>query len=293
MLINFANPEAANHVEKEIRHVIEDYRLDFYKTDYNNRIPEGGQGVRDGYLESEEWRHYEILYAIYEQVLKDHPEIVLENCAGGGGRLDMGMMSHFHYGCESDWSVMPFSIRAINALTFFLPPESLCYYHNHIGVAHQQAELDTHLRVTLFALPIFVGFGAQNASRDSEYFMRTRYYIDLHKTFCRHVLGRSPVVYHHTPDIGLLKPANWCVLEYALADRNQGYIGVFKIGDQPSEKCYQLRFKGVDPARDYKIEMDNNRFCFHAHGSNLMMEGIRIELDHAGLSELVLYTVMT
>ena len=34
---------------------------------------------------------------------------------------DLGMLARFHYACESDYSVMPYSIRAINAMTLFDP----------------------------------------------------------------------------------------------------------------------------------------------------------------------------
>jgi len=98
------------------------------------------------------------------------------------------MLSRFHYACESDWGVFPYNIRAINGLSLFIPPESICYYHNILPFAHQTADADTHLRVALFAVPIFVGFGAQDTDRSMPYFQKTRRYIAMHKGFCRPVL---------------------------------------------------------------------------------------------------------
>lgn len=289
--LDLANPAAAAYFEDNVIRLIRDHQLDFYKLDYNVTVGEGGQSLRDGYAESEFWRHYETVYRVYDRARREFPDVCLENCAGGGGRNDLGMLSRFHYACESDWSVMPFSIRAINAMTLFIPPESLCYYHNHVnwlGVqAHQLADADTHLRVTLFAVPIFVGFGAQNADRSSDFYLKTRRYIALNKGFCRPVMADHPAVYHHTPDIGLYSPADWCALEYGRRDKERGYAGVFKLKDGTAE--YLLRLRGLDLAREYEVTLDNQQATFRIHGRDLVLNGLPIRLDSALTSELVLY----
>jgi alpha-galactosidase len=286
--LDLANPEAAKYYEDSIVRIIKGFKLDFYKLDYNVITGEGGQTVRDGYAEAEIWRHTEAVHQAYDRIRKECPDVCLENCAAGGGRSDLGMLSRFHYACQSDWSVLPYSIRAINALTLFIPPESLCYYHNHIQHAHQVADLDTHLRVTLFALPIYVGFGSQGADRSTEYFAKTRRYIGLHKGFCRPVLTGHPVVYHHTPDIGLFAPAEWCVIEYAHPDRSRGYAGVFKIQGGAAE--YRLRLRGVDAGSDYEVTLDNGAQIFRISGRSLVLEGLPVHLDTALTSELVMYS---
>jgi len=292
--LDLSNPQAAAFFEDTVVRLIRDYQLDFYKLDYNVSIGEGGQSLRPGYAESEFWRHYEVLYKTYDRVRREFPDVCLENCAGGGGRNDLGMLSRFHYACESDWSVMPYSIRAINALTLFLPPEAICYYHNHVnwmGVqAHQLADADTHLRVTLFAVPIFVGFGAQNADRSTEFYSKTRRYIGFHKGFCRSVMADHPVVYHHTPDIGLFTPADWCVLEYGSQDRLRGYAGIFKFSEGSAD--YLFRPRGLDLVREYEVTLDNWRQTFRVSGRELALSGLPIQLDAALTSELLLYKAL-
>jgi alpha-galactosidase len=286
--LDLANPEAARYFADNVVRIVKEHQLDFYKLDFNTSSGEGGQTVRDGFAEAESWRHMEALYAAYDRVAAECPDVCLENCAGGGGRNDLGMLSRFHYACESDWSVMPYSIRAINGLSLFLPPESLCYYHNHIQIAHTTADLDAHLRVTLFAVPIFVGFGGQDADRSTAYFAKVKRYIDLHKRFCRPVLSGGAVVYHHTPDIGVFKPTDWCVLEYGAPDRSRGYAGVFKLTS--SEQTYFLRLRGVDLGATYEVTLDNSGQTFRAAGRELAGTGIPVRLDSALTSELVMYS---
>jgi len=292
-VLNLGLPAAAQHFESEVLRIIRDHQLDFFKIDYNVRVHEGGENARDGYLENEGWRHMEVLYGVFEQVHRELPTVVLENCAGGGGRLDLGMMSRFHYSCESDFSTFPYSIRAISELTHFVPPEALCYYHNHLYHAHQMADLETHLRVTLFATAVFVGFGAQNADRTTPYFIRTKRYIALAKAFCYPLIAGGALVYHHTPGIGALRPTPWCVLEYGAPDRSQGYCGVFAINQAVGGQSeYRLRLRGVDRSRNYTVTLDNSGETFPMTGRELANDGLTIRLDGSMLSELVLYKVV-
>jgi alpha-galactosidase len=295
-VLNLGLPEVARFFEDEIVRVIRDHQLDFFKIDYNVRVHEGGQNQRDGFLENEGWRHMEVLYGVFDRVRREFPDVALENCAGGGGRLDLGMMSRFHYSCESDFSHFPLSIRAISGLTYFAPPKALCYYHNHMYHAHETADLDTHLRVTLFATAIFVGFGAQNADRSTPYFLKTKRYIELAKDFCYPLIAAEPLVYHHTPGIGVLRPAPWCVLEYAAPDHSRGYCGVFALSrDEAAGDCaeYRLRLRGVDRSRTYEVTLDNSGETVRVSGHELANTGLTIPLAGNMISELVLYTAVS
>ena len=285
--MNLSNPDAAKYVTDCIKDVILNKKLDFFKTDYNMRPAESYAYEKDGYAENKTWRHFEALYGVYEEVRRQNPDIAMESCAGGGGRTDLGMLSRFDYCAESDFSQLPHSIRRINAMTLFMPPEAICYYHNHIQDAHQLAEMETHLRVTLFALPIYVGFGAQNADRNSIYFTKTREYIELAKGFCRPILENGAAVYHHTPYIGMVKPVPFCVLEYGMKDKSRGYCGVFKLDS--SENNYNLRLKGVDLSKNYEVTFKNSNATVIISGYELANTGINITLESINTSELVLY----
>lgn len=292
-VLNLGKEEAARHFEAETLRIIGDYQLDFFKIDYNVRVYESGENLRGGYLENEAWRHMEVLYGTFDRVRRQWPNVALENCAGGGGRLDLGMMSRFHYSCESDFSSFPVSIRTLSALTHFAPPDALCYYHNHLPHAHLTADLDTHLRVTLFATTIFVGFGAQDASHSTPYFNKTKRYIALAKEFCYPLIAGHPLVYHHTPTIGALNPAQWCVLEYAAPDHTRGFCGIFALNQagnfEGGHSEYLLRLRGIDRSQRYTVTLDNSGERITLSGHELANNGLLIRLNGRMLSELVIY----
>jgi alpha-galactosidase len=292
--LNLAKPEALKYFQDNILHIMRDFKVDFYKLDYNVEFPDRTSvNLRESpsgkLIENESWRHYEAVYSLFDKILKEYPDVCLENCASGGGRNDLGMLSRFHYSCESDISSFPHSICAINSMSLFIPPSAICYYHNHNVYAHQLADINTHLRVTLFAVPVFVGFGSQAADRNTGYFKEIKRYIELNKTFCRRVMGNSPVVYHHTPDAAVNNGAPWCVLEYARQDRTSGYAGIFKLKNDMNDNEYLFKPRGIDISKSYKVSLDNDGQSVVVAGWELSQTGIKVHLDASKTSELILY----
>jgi alpha-galactosidase len=70
------------------------------------------------------WRHYEALYGIFDRLHARKPNLLLENCASGGGRTDLGLLRRFHYTWITDWPVLPRGVKIFNGMTLALPPEA-------------------------------------------------------------------------------------------------------------------------------------------------------------------------
>ncbi len=208
--------------EEAVLRIIREHKLDFYKLDYNQSVREGGQSLRDGYAENEFWRHHEAIYAPTTGFGASSPTSAWRTAPAAAGATTWACCRASTTAARRTGACSPYSHprHQRDDACSSRPRPSATTTTNQLGrtlQAHQTADLDTHLRVTLFAVPIFVGFGAQDADRATEYFRKTRRYIELHKGFCRPVLAGHPIVYHHTPDIGAVRPADWCVLEYAPA----------------------------------------------------------------------------
>ena len=101
-------------------------------------------------------------------------------------------------------------------------------------------------------------------------------------------------VLHHTPDIGLYSPAEWCVLEYASPKGERAYAGVFRLGpDQANEaREYIFRPRGIDPSRRYAVTFDNRSATIESSGADLVLRGIPVRLDGVNLSELLLFEAL-
>ncbi len=101
--LDLTQPEVSAWVKSEIEHLISGYHLDMFRIDHNHLIQPSGNRYYAGRLEDLTWRYYEALYAIFDRLIRKFPQVVFQNCAGGGGRLDWGTLGRFHNSELSDW----------------------------------------------------------------------------------------------------------------------------------------------------------------------------------------------
>jgi alpha-galactosidase len=76
--LDLSKPEVAEWVENEIARLVERYRLDLFRIDYNESPGEGGYNLRHGLVENNLWRYYENWYGILERIQKRFPNLILK-----------------------------------------------------------------------------------------------------------------------------------------------------------------------------------------------------------------------
>jgi alpha-galactosidase len=283
--MDLTNPAALAYVEQALVNTIERYQLDLFRLDYNAMQFEGGQTLRAGRAENSLWRYHENIYGLYERIAARYPNLLMENCSGGGGRTDLGMLSRFHYTWVSDWQNAPRSLRIVNGMSMALPPE--CVDRN-TGVAqdsHTRADLDFQLRACLFGHLTLTGFYPNADDRNPDQLERVRHHVALYKDFIRPFLS-SCRVYHHTPVLKTREPHGWAVLEQVAEDQSRAVVGVFRLAG-PADDTYLLRMRGVAADRRYKVTFGNSGKTFEMAGAALLYDGLPIRLARPLTSELL------
>lgn len=94
-VLDFANPAVVEAIFAAIKKVIVETDLDYIKWDMNRNITEAySPYLADEGIPQTEFFHRYILgvYALYQKILTEFPEILIEGCAGGGGRYDLGIL---------------------------------------------------------------------------------------------------------------------------------------------------------------------------------------------------------
>ncbi len=124
-LFDLGNPEAREWMTNEIITLIKDNGIDYYRQDFNMH-PDEYWAANDepGRAGMKEMRHIEGLYAFWDELLETFPELIIDNCASGGRRLDLEMTSrgaplwrsdYYHYDDPSGYQ------GHTVGLNFFLP----------------------------------------------------------------------------------------------------------------------------------------------------------------------------
>lgn len=292
-VIDITIPEAAQWVEDEIARIITETDADLFRLDYNI-------GTREIFVRSKDndsffcntLAYYDAVYSMYERLRLRFPDVFFENCAGGGGRTDLGMMQNFDHTWVSDWQIAPASFAITNGMTMVLPPEYVDRLASGMN-CHTKGSLDFQIRHTLFGKPTTNSYNANGSEYNPCQLDFVKHSYDIYKNFVRPYAADS-LVYHHTPEINGQRPIGTGIIERSSSDRTRSMIGVFRLADAYSCEAVTVFPRGIDPCGEYKVVFDNltengEKDVFATvSGFELVNKGIRVEVDSSLTSELIL-----
>lgn len=286
--LDMSIPEVSKWAENELSRIIEEYELDLLRVDHNVDFTEYF-GMRDtgfGIPECVCLKHNEAVYRMYENLKKRFPNVIFENCAGGGGRTDLGMMKSFNHTWVSDWQKMPRSIAITNGMTMALPPERVDRLFAGMG-CHTIGSFDSHLRNAMLGHISLNVISPADAKINEKQMAFVRHSTEIYKEFIRPFLSESKI-YHQTPD---LNESDYSVLEISAPDNSKGAITVITLCST-NEKAITVKPKGIDVSKEYKVTLDNDGFSYVISGEKLKLNGIAVEINASLSSELVLYEII-
>jgi alpha-galactosidase len=100
-LLDLRNEEVRAYLHSVVDRLVGDYKVGYIKMDYNVDGLEGTDYLADsagqGLLE-----HNRALLAWLDEVLARYPDLTIENCGSGGGRMEYAMLSHLQLQSSSD-----------------------------------------------------------------------------------------------------------------------------------------------------------------------------------------------
>jgi alpha-galactosidase len=286
--LDVGNPVVAKWMESEIARIIRKYDLDVFRIDYNMSVEEDGNQVRSGFVENSSWRHVENLYAIFDHLRQEFPKVIFQNCAGGGGRLDWGILRRFDNTELSDWMRGPRGVKILNGMTWLLPPEILLRtFGTEVPDLATDGDIDFQLRQVQMSLPIFRGISPSLAEENPLLRDKLRAGVDLYKRQVRPIM-RDSLVYHHTPLTPFISQSPWLVLEYASRDKRRAVATLFRTSSL-EDPVYHFVPRGLDLAGNYKVSFQNRGETVERSGYQLMQDGISVRLEAVGTSEMLLF----
>ncbi|MBE6930467.1 MAG: alpha-galactosidase [Ruminococcaceae bacterium] len=286
--LDFTNPEAAQWAEDELARIIEEYKLDLLRVDYNTASPQyyGFRDLGTGIPEGLTLRHFNAVYKMYQNLKRRFPNVIFENCAGGGGRTDLGQMKAFNHTWVSDWQKAPHSIMITNGMTMALPPERVDRLFAGMG-CHEFGAFDAHMRNTMLG-HMSLNVVAPTAARPNPVQMEfVRHSVGIYKNFIRPFLAES-LIYHHTPEAASDPTAPYTAIELTAPAKDRGVLAVFTMSASAHDRI-TIYPRGIDAGRDYEVTFDNSRSKRVISGYELISQGVTVTIPSSLSSELVLF----
>lgn len=286
--LNLANPDAAAWVEEQMTDLIRRYRLDMFRIDHNHFICDGGTRQVEGYTENLTWRYMNGLYALLERVTRKFPQVSFQNCAAGGGRMDLGILRYFHHSEISDWARPPRDMRIFNGMLAQLPPEiQLRISGTEVAEHVQSGDMLSQMHSIMQGRMIFRGVSPTMEELAPPLLDVIRREVELYKREIRPILTGSCLVYRHDGQNGALDAEPFSANEYALPDGSAAFAAVHRLCGCAAQD-YRLRLKGVRTDWEYDVFLDRSGDRFRLSGRELKQGGLLLSLNHCLDSELVL-----
>lgn len=92
-VLDFSRREVVDFVYERVAAVLRSANVEYVKWDMNRPLSDIGSAALPADRQGEIYHRYVLgVYAMQERLTREFPHILLENCSGGGGRFDPGML---------------------------------------------------------------------------------------------------------------------------------------------------------------------------------------------------------
>lgn len=242
-VLNLGIPECYAHIRDALFALLDEYRVDYIKWDHNRDLIDAGT-ASDGRPAV----HAQTLafYALVDDLRERYPELEIESCSSGGGRVDLGVLERTDRVWVSD-NIDPLDRQRMNRWTAQLVPPEMMGTHIASGASHVTGR--THDLSFRAATAVFGHLGIEWDLRKASVseLAQLRDWVALHQRF-RGLLHSGNVVRIDHPDDAIL--ANGVVS----ADRTEALYSYAVIGTSAVVAPGRVRFPGLDPKLSYRVE---------------------------------------
>ncbi len=177
LILDLTNPAVRDYLVQQVSAILDDAHIDYVKWDMNRPFSDFGDGMQMH-------RYILGLYDVLERIFRPRPHILLEGCASGGGRFDLGMLCFAQQIWASDNTDPVTRLSIQTGLSYFYPQS--CWGAHVSQSPHQQTLRSTPL-FTRFAVAAFGAFGLELDIKDLKPIERRelRRYLDWYKAHRR------------------------------------------------------------------------------------------------------------
>lgn len=92
-VLDYSNAEVREYVYGMLRSILDSANIEYVKWDMNRQLTEVGSTTLPRKRQRELWHRYVLgVYELMNRLTTDYPQLLLENCSGGGARFDPAML---------------------------------------------------------------------------------------------------------------------------------------------------------------------------------------------------------
>jgi alpha-galactosidase len=279
-LLNLGRPEARLFLTDFISSKIEEFGLGCYRQDFNiDPLPFWQAADAPDRQGMTEIRHIEGLYAFWDELLRRHPRLLIDNCASGGRRIDIETVGRATPFWRTDGPRDPIAHQCHTyGLMAWVPLSS---------TSQDRVRDDYEFRASMcsaLCLNWWVSgdVPAQKIPADFPFDWARRtlaQYLDVRKYYYGDYYPLT--AYSQARDV-------WMAYQLDRPDLREGLVVVLKRPESPYAAA-RLPLRELDAAAQYEIrDLDSGRLTTAA-GADLMRQGLPVALEKRPDSALIVY----
>ena len=278
-LVNLGIPEARRHVTEMLSGLIADGGVTCYRQDFNDlRVPElCAMADAPDRIGMTEIGHITGLYEMWDELLARHPGLIIDNCAGGGQRIDLETISRSVPLWRSDLQCFPFDPMAMQTQSQGLAP--------WVPLSAAVAKDTTAYAMRSAAGPAIITHFSSRAVEGGEAVPADRLRERL--TEAREIRGYFSGDFYALLTFSLAADA-WAAWQYDRPERGDGLVLAFRRHESPFRE-WQATLRALDPAAIYEVRSWDGGGTWSARGEALMADGFAVRIDARPGSALYTY----
>ncbi len=259
-VLDMSRQDVRDNIFEQMAAVLSKYNIDYVKWDFNRNLTETGSALLGSVRQKEIFHRYVLgTYDLMRRLTEAFPHLLIENCSGGGGRFDPGMLAFSPQIWCSD-NTDPIERLSIQFGT------SMCYPASTMGAhvsACSRTEIDTRANVAMWGT-----FGYEldpNKLTDSEKSEIISQVKDYHKYY---------ELIHNGDLYRLISPfdnAYRCAWEFVSEDKSEALV-TYVTMRRAEHPMLILRLRGLDPDKMYEDSETDEVYS----GALLMNAGINL-----------------
>lgn len=262
LTLDLSRNEVVDYLFGQIDDILSCGDIDYVKWDMNRNMTEVGSAGQSRNRQREVSHRYMLgLYKLLKRLTTKYPNILFENCASGGNRFDLGMLSYMPQGWISDMCDPIGRLSIVGGASYIYPMDVMAAY---IGPSpnHQNGRVSSVQ--TRFLAGVFTAARGVSLSEAE---------IEAHKDEVTHFMKLAKETAGDM--VGgrfdrLKLNDNEVAWQYTSQDENTVYLAYFHILSAPNLPFRRACLRGLDPLCDYMLVEDGSRY----RGDALMYNGM-------------------
>lgn len=267
-VLDLSREEVVDGVYEMIAAVLRSADISYVKWDMNRQIATiGSRSLPDDRQGELAHRYILGVYRMQERLITDFPELLLENCASGGGRFDPGMLYYSpQIWCSDDTDAI--ERLAIQEGTAMLYPVSTIGAHVSVCPNHSVGRTTPFESRGDVALLGTFGYELDITKLSEEEKELVKVQVDKYHKY--NDLIREGDYYRLASAAENRYYDSWLIVE---KDRSRALLFYVQVMSRANTKSRFIRLAGLDPERRYEAEGKVYT------GNTLMQAGIRIPAE--------------